>query len=42
MWWKTTSIYRARLPLDDMRDWAAGKVREASEMEESALFSMSV
>ncbi|KAI1984724.1 GPI transamidase component [Ophidiomyces ophidiicola] len=25
MWSKTTSIYRARLPLDDMIDWAAGK-----------------
>ncbi|WEW59703.1 GPI transamidase component [Emydomyces testavorans] len=25
MWWKTTSIYRARLPLDEMTDWAAGK-----------------
>lgn len=26
MWWKTTSIYRARLPLDEMKDWADGKV----------------
>ncbi|KLJ11486.1 phosphatidylinositol glycan, class S [Blastomyces silverae] len=25
MWWKTTSIYRARLPLDEMKDWADGK-----------------
>ncbi|EER23004.1 hypothetical protein CPC735_020320 [Coccidioides posadasii C735 delta SOWgp] len=25
MWWTTTSIYRARLPLDEMTDWAAGK-----------------
>lgn len=27
MWWKTTSIYRARLPLQEMIDWADGKVR---------------
>lgn len=26
MWWRTTSIYRARLPLDVMKDWADGKV----------------
>lgn len=26
MWWKTTSIYRARLPLQEMIDWADGKV----------------
>lgn len=26
MWWKTTSIYRARLPLQDMMEWADGKV----------------
>ncbi|ODH48412.1 hypothetical protein GX48_05504 [Paracoccidioides brasiliensis] len=26
MWWKTTSIYRARLPLKEMKDWADGKV----------------
>ncbi|KAK2783127.1 GPI transamidase component [Onygenales sp. PD_10] len=25
MWWKTTSIYRARLPLEEMKDWADGK-----------------
>ncbi|KAL1966401.1 hypothetical protein VTN77DRAFT_4543 [Rasamsonia byssochlamydoides] len=25
MWWKTTSIYRARLPLQEMIDWADGK-----------------
>lgn len=27
MWWRTTSIYRAELPLSDMMDWADGKVR---------------
>lgn len=27
MWWRTTSIYRARLPLQEMMDWADGKVR---------------
>jgi phosphatidylinositol glycan class S len=26
-WWKTTSIYRAELPVDDMLRWADGKVR---------------
>ncbi|RAK97866.1 uncharacterized protein BO80DRAFT_363129 [Aspergillus ibericus CBS 121593] len=25
IWWKTTSIYRARLPIPDMIDWADGK-----------------
>jgi GPI-anchor transamidase subunit S len=27
VWWKTTSIYRARLPLQEMLDWSEGKVR---------------
>ena len=26
-WWWTTSIHRARLPLQEMLDWADGKVR---------------
>lgn len=26
IWWKTTAIYRARLPLDQMMDWADGRV----------------
>jgi phosphatidylinositol glycan class S len=26
VWWKTTAIYRARLPLSQMMDWADGKV----------------
>jgi len=26
IWWRTTSIYRARLPLQDMLEWADGKV----------------
>ncbi|EZF36085.1 hypothetical protein H109_02534 [Trichophyton interdigitale MR816] len=25
MWWKTTSIYRAKLPLNEMENWATGK-----------------
>ncbi|EED16278.1 GPI transamidase component PIG-S, putative [Talaromyces stipitatus ATCC 10500] len=25
MWWKTTSVYRASLPLDEMMSWAEGK-----------------
>jgi hypothetical protein len=27
IWWKTTSIYRASLPIEEMVDWADGKVR---------------
>jgi hypothetical protein len=26
VWWKTTAIYRADLPLQSMNDWAEGKV----------------
>lgn len=26
IWWRTTSIHRARLPLREMLDWADGKV----------------
>lgn len=26
VWWQTTSIYRADLPVSDMMDWADGKV----------------
>jgi phosphatidylinositol glycan class S len=26
IWWKTTTIYRADLPLQEMLDWADGKV----------------
>lgn len=26
IWWKTTTIYRANLPLDGMLEWAEGKV----------------
>ncbi|RKF72370.1 GPI transamidase component PIG-S-like protein [Golovinomyces cichoracearum] len=26
IWWNTTAIYRAKLPLDQMTDWANGKV----------------
>lgn len=28
IWWKTTAIPRANLPLDEMMDWADGKVRQ--------------
>lgn len=27
IWWKTTTIYRADLPLQEMLDWSDGKVR---------------
>jgi phosphatidylinositol glycan class S len=26
VWWRTTAIYRARLPLSQMMDWADGRV----------------
>ncbi len=26
MWWHTTSIYRARLPIQEMLDWSEGAV----------------
>ncbi len=26
IWWKTTTIYRANLPLGEMMEWADGKV----------------
>jgi hypothetical protein len=26
IWWRTTTIYRANLPLDQMMDWADGRV----------------
>lgn len=26
VWWKTTTVYRAPLPLHDMLEWADGKV----------------
>lgn len=26
IWWRTTAIYRAKLPLDQMMDWADGRV----------------
>lgn len=29
-WWKTTSIYRAELPLQEMINWAEGSVRRHS------------
>jgi len=31
IWWKTTTIYRANLPLDQMMDWADGRVRISEE-----------
>lgn len=31
IWWKTTSIYRAELPTQDMLDWAGGKVTSIAE-----------
>jgi hypothetical protein len=30
IWWKTTSIYRAHLPIQEMVDWANGKVSACS------------
>ena len=36
VWWWTTSIYRASLPLDDMLLWADGKVFPVSAAKERA------
>ena len=30
IWWQTTSVHRARLPIQEMVDWASGKVIIAS------------
>lgn len=30
IWWRTTAIYRARLPLNQMMDWADGRVRSSN------------
>ncbi|KAJ5808814.1 Phosphatidylinositol-glycan biosynthesis class S protein [Penicillium riverlandense] len=32
IWWKTTSIYRAHLPIQEMVDWAEGKSTEAQHL----------
>lgn len=29
VWWQTTAIYRAELPLQDMTAWAEAKVRKS-------------
>lgn len=31
IWWRTTAIYRASLPLDQMIDWAEGRVHYTQE-----------
>lgn len=31
IWWQTTSIYRAHLPLHEMVDWANGKVDDTPD-----------
>lgn len=30
IWWRTTAIYRAKLPLNQMMDWADGRVRSSN------------
>lgn len=32
IWWQTTSIHRARLPVQEMVDWAHGKVRSIDSL----------
>ena len=34
-WWWTTSIYRARLPLQEMLEWADGKVNSTSDIRDN-------
>ena len=36
-WWWTTSIYRARLPLQEMHEWADGKVEHLRFLLEAAV-----
>jgi len=33
IWWKTTAIYRAKLPLREMTEWADGKVSGFSRVD---------
>jgi hypothetical protein len=39
IWLKTTAVYRAELPLQEMTNWAEGKVRNASLSSSSLLTS---
>ena len=32
VWWWTTSIHREKLPLQEMLEWADGKVRKSSDL----------
>lgn len=34
LWWTTTAIYRAPLPLKEMQSWADGRVRDLSFLRE--------
>ncbi|KAL8649220.1 MAG: hypothetical protein Q9226_005665 [Calogaya cf. arnoldii] len=42
IWWWTTSVYRARLPLQEMEDWAEGKSCRPSFPLEIAIESLSL
>ena len=37
-WWWTTSIHRARLPLQEMLDWADGKVTRHPQRQGNSIF----
>lgn len=37
IWWKTTTVYRAPLPLQPMLDWADGKVSTSYSLSDTAL-----
>jgi hypothetical protein len=37
IWWWTTNIYRANLPLDQMMDWADGKVGRTRRLQETEI-----
>lgn len=39
-WWWTTSIYRARLPLQEMLEWADGKVNSRSHVARQQLIKL--
>ncbi|CAK7229410.1 GPI transamidase component [Sporothrix curviconia] len=40
IWWYTTTIYRANLPLDDMMEWADGKAASLQEAEANHLLRL--
>lgn len=40
VWWKTTTVHREAIPLDEMQDWASGKVSTAKRRRNMARFAI--